>query len=255
MTGMEQISTILANEPIGPSVYKMVLMAPDLAAAAVPGTFIHFKLPDGSGHILRRPFGIAGADPEAGTIEIIYRLVGAGTRMMAQLRPGQTACCLGPLGHGFTMTDEPAVLIGGGTGLAPLLFLASRRRKEQTTVIIGGRTASELFWTEFFPAGTIVTTTDDGSAGHAGYAVDVLAETAAQAGAVRIYACGPAVMMEKAAQIAAASHIACEVSLEAFMGCGTGGCLGCVVDGRGGRRLKVCHDGPVFPAEEVFFHA
>lgn len=255
MAGIEETTMILTNRQIGPSVYQMVLQAPRIAAAAVPGTFIHVKLLNGSSHILRRPFGLAGADPARGTVTIIYRIAGEGTRLMAQLIPGQETSCLGPLGRGFTLTDEPAVLIGGGTGLAPLLFLASRRRPDRTTVIVGGKTAAELFWTDLFKAQTILTTTDDGSAGHKGFSVDVLAEALQTAQARRVYACGPTPMMKAAAAIAAEQQAACEVSLEAYMGCGTGGCLGCVVDGRDGQRLKVCHDGPVFPAEEVFFHA
>jgi dihydroorotate dehydrogenase electron transfer subunit len=255
MTGIEQIGTIQINEAIAPSVYKMVLSTPDIAQQAVPGTFVHFGLTGGSSHILRRPISLAGADAAAGTITIIYRVVGEGTALMAALRPGDTMSCLGPLGHGFTVDDKPAVLVGGGVGVAPLLFLASQRKKENTTVIIGGKTAAELFWTDLFDGCTVVTTTDDGSAGHKGYAPDVLAKTVKASGAIRVCTCGPTVMVKKVAEIAAVCGISCEVSLEAYMGCGTGGCLGCVIDGRGGKRYKVCHDGPVFPAEEVFFHA
>jgi len=255
MTGIKQIGTIIYNEPVAQSVYKMVVNAPDIAKAAVPGTFVHFGLMQDSSHILRRPISLAETDSEKGTITIIYRLAGEGTTCMSQLSAGQVIDCLGPLGRGFTPSDKPAILIGGGVGVAPLLFLASKLKKENVTVIIGGKTASELFWTDMFDVQNIVTTTDDGSAGKKGVAADVLAELIQSTGAAMVYTCGPTPMVKKVAEIAKACRISCEVSLEAYMGCGTGGCLGCVIDGRGGKRYKVCHDGPVFAAEEVFFRA
>jgi dihydroorotate dehydrogenase electron transfer subunit len=255
MAGIETLGTVVDNHLIGPDVYRMELAVPEIAAAAQPGTFVHLQLTGGSSHILRRPFGVAGADLKRGTITVIYRLVGEGTRLMAALPNGSILSCLGPLGRGFTLTDKPAVLIGGGTGMAPLLFLADRLAGCNTTVIVGGKTASEVFWTDWLSQGRILATTDDGTAGHKGFAVDILAEAIQAAGASMVYACGPQIMMEKAAAIAAECGCSCEVSLESYMGCGTGGCLGCVVDGRDGKRYKVCHDGPVFPAEEVFFHA
>ena len=255
MAGIERNVTIVTNESIAPSVYRMVMDAPDIAAQAVPGTFVHLGLLDGSSHILRRPISLAGADTDKGTITIVYRVVGAGTAVMASLKAGDDISCLGPLGNGFTLDDRPVILVGGGVGVAPLLFMASRRKRENTTVIIGGKTAAELFWTKLFDGCHIITTTDDGSAGHHGYAPDVLADAVQESGAALVCTCGPTVMVKRVAAIAAECGVACEVSLEAYMGCGTGGCLGCVIDGRGGKRYKVCHDGPVFPAEEVFFHA
>ena len=256
MTGIEQIGTIITNEPIAPSIYRMIISAPDIAVQAVPGTFVHFGLLGGSEHILRRPISLAGADAAAGTITIIYRVVGAGTDIMAGMGADDTISCLGPLGNGFTLDDKPAILIGGGVGVAPLLFMAQQRqKKDNLTVIIGGKTADELFWTKFFDGCHIVTTTDDGSAGHKGVAPSVLAEVIRETGATMIYACGPTPMLRATAKVTEACGVTCEVSLEAYMGCGTGGCLGCVIDGRDGKRYKVCHDGPVFLAEEVYFHA
>jgi dihydroorotate dehydrogenase electron transfer subunit len=255
MAGIEQIGTIVTNELIAPSVYRMVINAPDIARRAVPGTFVHFGLLGGSAHILRRPISLAGADAAQGTITIVYRIAGEGTALMAVMKPGETLSCLGPLGKGFTITDKPVILIGGGVGVAPLLFLTEQLHKDKVTAIIGGKTAAELFWTDMFAGCQIVTTTDDGSAGHKGFAPSVLAQVIAETGASLVCACGPTPMLRMTAEIAAQCGVDCEVSLEAYMGCGTGGCLGCVIDGRGGKRYKVCHDGPVFPAEEVFFHA
>ncbi len=255
MESCVEMGKIIRNELIGPAIYSMTVQCPQIAGAAVPGQFVHVRVAKTTAPLLRRPISLAGADPKTGEILLIYRVVGVGTQWMAELKAGDELDCLGPIGTAFTQTKGKTLLVGGGVGIAPMVYLAEQLLPEQTTVLIGGRNEAELFWKDLFHGPELVLTSDDGSIGHKGFTVDVMPQLIEEKKFERIYVCGPTIMMKKAAFIAQEYGIACEVSLEEYMGCGTGGCLGCSIDGRDGKRYKVCHDGPVFPGEEVFFHA
>lgn len=244
---------IVIHEAIIPTVWRMVFYAPQIAGAARPGQFVNVQKTGGQ-TFLRRPFGIVDADTAAGTVTIIYRVVGVGTREMAGMQCGDIISVEGPLGKGtFTTAPGRVLLAGGGVGLAPLIFLA--KQLKDPIVLVAGKTASETFWTTFFEsyAHTIYVTTDDGSRGHQGFAVQALPVILRENQIDRISVCGPTVMMRTIADTAASYGIACEVSMEKRMACGIGVCLGCTFEGkRSGKRYKVCSDGPVFPAREVF---
>ena len=172
----------------------------------------------------------------------------------AALMPGESVGVLGPLGHGFGMGYSHPLLVGGGMGLSPLLYVAAAYAGK-ADVLMGGKTADELFWTELFAplGGRTFITTDDGSLGTKGFTTTLLPDLleAKDASYDAVLVCGPEIMMRGVAKIAAAHGLPCEVSLEKRMGCGRGACLSCSIDTAHGRR-KVCKDGPVFPAEEVF---
>lgn len=255
MNEVVEMGKILSNEQIGPAIYSMTVYSPKIAKAATPGQFVHVRVADTTAPLLRRPISLAGADANTGEILLIYRVVGAGTKVMAERKVGEEIDCLGPIGTSFTIEEGKTLLIGGGVGIAPMVYLANALNPEQTTVLIGGRNEAELFWKDLFYGPTMVLTSDDGSIGHKGFTVDVMPTLLEKETFSRIYICGPTIMMKKAAKIAQEYGVPCEVSLEEYMGCGTGGCLGCSIDGRDGKRYKVCHDGPVFPGEEVFFDA
>lgn len=244
-------ATILSQEALIPAVWKMVFEAPSIASEAVPGQFVNVHT---KGMFLRRPFGIVDADPTKGTVTIIYRLVGKGTYEMAELPVGATLSVEGPLGEGvFTTTPGTVLLAGGGVGLAPLIFLA--KRLDHPLVLVAGKTADETFWTKFFEpyAKAIYVATDDGSRGIKGFAVQALPAIFADHQVDRISVCGPTPMMATIAKAAAEAHIPCEVSMEKRMACGIGVCLGCTFESKvDGKRYKVCADGPVFDAKEVF---
>ena len=221
------MATIVENEAIIPEVWKMVFHAPQIAREARPGQFVNVHR-DGGQTFLRRPFGIVDADTESGNVTIIYRLVGVGTAEMKTLRQGDALSVEGPLGEGvFTTTPGKVLLAGGGVGLAPLIFLA--KRLDHPVVLVAGKTAAETFWTKFFEpyAGRIYVTTDDGSQGIKGFAVDALPQIFANQPIDRVSVCGPTVMMKTIAQASAKAGIACEVSMEKRMACGIGVCLGC----------------------------
>uniref|UniRef100_UPI004024F7EE dihydroorotate dehydrogenase electron transfer subunit n=1 Tax=Megasphaera sp. TaxID=2023260 RepID=UPI004024F7EE len=223
------------------------------AREAQSGQFVNVHR-DGGQPFLRRPFGILAPHHETGHVTIIYRLVGKGTEEMKGLRRGDALSVEGPLGEGvFTTTPGQVLLAGGGVGLAPLIFLA--KRLDHPIVLVAGKTAAETFWIKFFEpyAGQIYVTTDDGSLGIKGFAVDALPQIFAEHAIDRVSVCGPTVMMKTIAQASAKAGVACEVSMEKRMACGIGVCLGCTFESQlDGKRYKVCADGPVFDAKEVF---
>ena len=244
---------IVAQVSLAEDVRRLTLAAPAVAAGLQPGQFVHLKITDNCEPLLRRPFSITATDPAAGTLEIIYRIVGRGTALMAGLKPGDSVNCLGPLGAGFVLQGERPLLVGGGMGLAPLMMLAGALCPRPVTVLMGGRDSRELFWTGLFSSVCKNThiTTDDGSLGRQGLTVDFLPELLEAHSFDMIYACGPHPMLEAVARIAAARAIPCQVSLEDYMACGLGACLSCTCAGTDGKRRKVCTDGPVFWAGEV----
>ena len=144
--------------------------------------------------------------------------------------------------------------IGGGVGIAPILFMARKAKPGQMTVVIGGRNKEEVFWKDLFPKTLkeLIVTTDDGSYGIKGFSVSVLPELFKNGNVDEACVCGPGIMMRITAQMAKEANVPCEVSMERRMGCGIGTCLGCVCDRADGKgHYKVCVDGPVFKAEEV----
>lgn len=254
MAAMMEEAVVVVNEYIAAGVYRLIIHAPRMAAAAQPGQFVHLKVNNLSAPLLRRPISIANADWSAGTIELIYRIVGGGTAYLSGVPEGESLDCLGPLGKGFKLECERPLLIGGGMGLAPLVYLAKTLCPRPITVLMGGRTKEELFWEDVFApvCDQLQLTTDDGTAGTKGFTVDVLPELIQAGNFDQIYTCGPRPMMEQVARLANQNSIACQVSLEEYMACGLGGCLACSCAGTDGRRRKVCTEGPVFEAGEVF---
>lgn len=158
------------------------------------------------------------------------------------------------MGRGFDLQAKQPLFVGGGTGLAPLLYLADafRARGIVPDVLMGGRTATELFWKDLYEekAGLLGLTTDDGSLGTQGTVLALLPDMLSAKAYDCVYVCGPAPMMKAVSAAALAAGLPCQVSLEKYMGCGLGACLSCSCQGVG-KRLKVCKDGPVFWAQEV----
>ena len=246
---------VIGNVDIGTLVKELVLYAPNIAKQAVPGQFLHVRVSSATYHpLLRRPLSISSVDAEAGTVSTIYRIVGQGTACLATLNKNDSVDTMGPLGNGFTLQGERPLLIGGGMGLAPLIFLAGALCPRSIEVLMGGRTKEEMFWAPIFKAmcQSLHITTDDGTLGSRGVTLDVLPELLQTGKFDMIYTCGPHVMMQGVAKIAKEYNIPCQVSLEEYMACGVGGCLSCTCATKDGQRKKVCIDGPVFWAEEVF---
>ena len=241
---------ILSHECPITGVDVLTIASPIIACSALPGQFVQVSVPEGAG-FLRRPLGIAEVSREDGWIRLIYRQVGRGTASLSSVGIGGKISVIGPLGHGFDTSLQHPLLVGGGMGLTPLLFFAAEHRG--TSVLMGGRTKEEVFWENLYRpyVRTCFVTTDDGSYGRAGFVTTLLPELLQSGGYDGVAVCGPPIMMERVAAISQQYNLPCEVSLERHMACGLGACLSCAIDTKSGRR-KVCKDGPVFSAAEVY---
>ena len=272
---------ILSNREIGPGLYWIDLLAPDITRHALPGHFVHLIASDVSTDssrqtwlrhtpLLRRPFSIAERDPENGVFGLIYKIVGGGTEILARRRVGERVNVLGPLGRPLepVRAGRPVTMIAGGVGVAPFLSLAQetirdlRANPEEMTVLFGAATAGLLSGEEKFRQLGIAVklATDDGSTGYHGLVTHLLKqELAASPGrCAYLYACGPTPMMRHCQEIARDEGIPGQVSLEGIMPCGVGVCMACVVpcvvpgDRSSPRRYeRVCDTGPVFDMQEV----
>lgn len=252
MSGYIEKGVIRLHEKVGTDIWRMQAELPLTAKEAKPGQFVHVSVND-SCKLLRRPISIAGKDPMKGLVEIIYRVVGEGTERLSYMKVGDKIDSLGPLGSSFSVNATHIVGVGGGVGIAPILFLSRKALPGQMTVVIGGRNESEVFWKDFFPKNMrkLIVTTDDGSCGIKGFSVSVLPDIFEKENINQVCVCGPGIMMKTTAEMAEKFGIYCEVSMERRMGCGTGTCLACVCDKTKGGHYKVCLDGPVFNAGEV----
>lgn len=265
--------------------FVLRLEAPACAARAEPGSFVHLTCDPSIP--MRRPLSIMRADAEAGWIDVLYKIVGPGLRALARRTPGETVSIIGPIGRPFTPhADRPhTVLIGGGVGIPPMIFLAERLQAQrhkpwQPLVLMGSeipfpfRARPSTLVVPGMPAGTIACmplleewNVPSRLASRAGFpgcfdgyvtelAGEWLSSLAPSALAeVELFACGPTPMLAAAAQIARRYGVPCQVSLEEFMACGVGGCAGCTVRVRtpeGDAMKRVCVDGPVFDALQVF---
>ncbi|MFZ0130171.1 MAG: dihydroorotate dehydrogenase electron transfer subunit [Candidatus Dormiibacterota bacterium] len=258
---------VLVVERLGGGLLELVVRLPHLAATAMPGMFAQLRCGRSTSPLLRRPFSVAWTQDD--TCGFIFEAVGAGTRLLAELEPGDPLDILGPLGHGFSVADGGSVVcVSGGLGCAPFPLLINelrRRGVEDILVLNGARTATRLYPAERFarPAVPLVAeATDDGTRGHRGYVTDLLRQ-ALESHPSAIYACGPNAMlgavMRTLLESGADLPPTLEASLEAPMGCGFGTCLGCALpvrgeDGSPAWRL-CCTDGPVMPMRDVDWDA
>jgi dihydroorotate dehydrogenase electron transfer subunit len=212
---------------------------------------------------LRRPMCFERILPDG--VQILYKVEGEGTALLARMVPGQHVSVQGPLGNGFPINDgfKRHIIVAGGIGVAPFPALAEalvNRLDVRPEVLLAARTSPMILCAqEFRDLGCSVTiATDDGSAGFKGYASDLLAQAKPDA-SCRIYACGPMVMMRAVSRVALAAGADCLVSLEAQMACGDGACLGCVIEStrevEGERMVRVCLEGPVFDTRDIDWDA
>jgi dihydroorotate dehydrogenase electron transfer subunit len=274
---------VLAHDAFPGEQYVLRMQAPQCAAAALPGSFVHLQcdpsLP------MRRPLSLLRADARGGWIECLYKAVGEGTRLLTRRQVGERISVMGPIGRPFAPAPERTrpLLIGGGVGMPPMIFLASALRtvpKHAPFVILGSEVPfpfdprpSQLM-VPGLPAGVIAAMPllDDwgipsrlaslqGYPGcHEGYVTDLARhwldglDDDARA-RVEVFACGPHPMLAAVAALARDYDLPCQVSLEEYMACGVGGCAGCVVEVQtddGPAMKRVCVDGPVFDARRVY---
>jgi dihydroorotate dehydrogenase electron transfer subunit len=267
----DMLCEVVEQQSCGSDLYRLRLRATDGDFGCEPGQFVMLDLPEPNFRF-RRPFSVL-ATPARDTLDLYYKVVGYGTRQMAGFALGQKLCCLGPLGNAFPMPASAgkALYIGGGIGIAPLLFLRQKAEvqalptsnsPQNSHCFYGVRRQAEIGLEKdlkhLFPHESLHIATDDGSQGFHGNVVQALASVPTLVSqAEYAYVCGPARMMEAVCQHLKATNPAIRiyVSLESHMPCGTGACTGCVVP-RPASALpaKVCFEGPVFDSETILWH-
>jgi len=270
MPPIDVAAEVTSNQLLSADYNVVSLAAPAIASATAPGQFVMVKAGAGYDPLLRRPFSVFEVlRDERGAktgISLLNKRIGKSTELLYDARPGQRIACLGPLGRPFTPVEPPtdAWMVAGGVGLAPFATLADSLRAGgvRSTLFYGARRAAELFYLEFFRQRGVelVVTTEDGTAGERGRIVEPLDRALASRltrAAVMIYACGPEGMLAATAKTAARYARPCQVSVERTMGCGLGGCYGCVVpvrDERGGvHQVRSCLAGPVLSGDQIIW--
>lgn len=234
------------------------LKLPGIAATAKPGQFVHLRVPGLEKSALRRPFSIYGANRNV--VKILFKIVGRGSLALSKVKPGDEITVMGPLGNAFPVCDKEAlpVCVAGGFGVAPLSFYA-RTLRRKGVLLIGGRSKADILCIDDFKklGWEVRVATQDGSSGTKGL-VTVLQDEILQSGKkAEFFGCGPTGMLKAVGERAAAKGLKAWLSLDEFMVCGVGACLGCVRKFRrddGSEYIgRVCKDGPIFEMREIIW--
>ncbi len=250
---VKEIAEVVYQAEIATDIYSLLLNV-TFARDAFPGQFVSLYSADGS-RLLPRPISICEADAETGTIRLVYRIAGKGTREFSGLKGGDKIEVLGPLGNGFPIDEyreKRVLLVGGGIGIPPLLSCADEL--EEPVFAVGYRSETYLL-EDIQRRGEVHMATEDGSLGTCGNVIDAIKADCVKADV--IMACGPMPMLRALKAYAGENGIPCYVSLEERMACGIGVCLGCVcgtehIDEHSHvKNARICKDGPVFDAKEV----
>ena len=246
---------VLHLRSVAPDVFVLSLHCPELSTTVAAGQFVNILVRDGIEPLLRRPFSVYRTEGES--LEILFRRIGKGTALLAEVEAGDELDLLGPLGHGFHLDDpgfDTAVLVGGGLGVAPLPIATSALRKagKDVVTLLGARSSDLLIDTHLT---NVHVSTDDGTRGLHGTVVDLAAEILEKNKILkpRFFACGPTLMLRALSAFTDARDLDCEVSLEGQMACGIGICQGCPVEMAGQERKYslMCKDGPVFNTRDI----
>jgi dihydroorotate dehydrogenase electron transfer subunit len=254
---------LVARESLGGAYVRLTFRHPEVAHEARAGQFVMIKAGAPGDALLRRPFSILSVNAREDTFSLFLKAVGPGSRALFAMEPGEMASCLGPLGRPFTTPAQgtEALLVAGGYGIAPFRLFSEEltRQGGRALIFYGGRTDADLPMRQAFAdlGVPVVLATDDGSAGTRGrVTVPLEAYLDERHGPQRLYACGPDAMLHAVAKIGAAREVPTEVSLDPWMGCGIGTCLGCVVyvqkpDEARPKYRCACTEGPVFDSLSV----
>lgn len=247
---------IVSNEKTGENAFVIRLKSDHFVNQAVPGQFFHVRVTNTLDPLLRRPISLHRLRPDSGCVDLLYKCKGAGTRLLAKKKAGETLDVIGPLGRGFPQAKGRTYLVAGGMGVAPFPALIDSLLTSCTdkpVVLLGSQTASALLCVdEMRSMGVEVQiATDDGSAGYHGNASDL---TRSLDPPDTIFCCGPNPMLRALVLYALDKDIDCWVSTEERMACGIGMCRACAIrltEGKHQRYRRVCFDGPVFSARQL----
>ena len=247
---MKQVTaSIIEKSEVMPGIYLIWLDSPGIASTAKPGQFVMVAC--GEETILRRPLSIHRVNGDR--IALLFTIVGRGTLWLSERTAGDIVDIFGPLGNGFSINpaSKNLLLVAGGIGIAPLVFLTDEVAKQgkEATLLLGAQTASRLYPENLLPPEIeLFTATDDGTVGRKGLITDFFPEFTDRAD--QIFACGPLPMYKTMSQIPELKNKPVQVSLEMRMACGLGVCYGCTVKTRSGLK-QVCKDGPVFELSDL----
>lgn len=247
-------SRIISNNNLVDNIYEMIVECPEIVAETRPGQFVNMYCRH-QGRLLPRPISVCEMDKKNGRLHLVYAILGDGTREFSTFKENETIELMGPFGNGFDLSYEgdDQLIIGGGVGTPPMVELA-KQLKGKKTIIVGFRTNPYLI-ERLEKYGDVYVATDDGSVGFKGHVVALMEEKGLRG---HIYACGPTPMLKGLQAYVKANGLVAHFSLEERMGCGFGGCVGCVTKIKAATEVgytykKVCKDGPIFSAEEVMF--
>lgn len=261
----QENAEVLWNRNVGLNTMNMGLLSPGACRDVVPGQFVMTRSGEGTAPLLRRPFSVHNIIVENGTIagiELLYKVVGPVTEQMAALKKGESLNLVAPLGQGFRFpgTLSDVMIVGGGIGIAPLLYLCSWLiekgvKPSGIQVLIGGRNKEEVLCVDRFTemGVSVKVSTDDGSSGTKGRVTELMEKIIQEKKPQLVYTCGPHPMLHKVADICEKAEIPCQVSVETLMACGVCACLGCAVEKRDddGSYMHVCKNGPVFDSKDL----
>ncbi len=264
---------LISSEKLTSDLFRLRFFCPEVAKGAKPGNFAHIRISQNTTPLLRRAFSIFDVDLKKKTFDILFKVVGLGTKILSEKKKGESLDVLGPLGNSFLISskEQNLVLVAGGMGIAPLMFLASylvkseKIKREKISFLYGEKTKNN-----FVCLGQLkklgvktVLTTEDGTKGFKGKVTDLFLKRRIKLGIGKncfIYSCGPQKMMKKMSELSKKYDLFCQLSLETHMPCGLGACFGCVVKyikndttplaGQATYK-RICVDGPIFDAREV----
>ncbi len=255
MEKLQDIYKIVSNEKLCTKFYRLCIDAKPIAKKALPGQFIHIRIQDGLEPFFRRPFSIYRAKKH---VEILYEVVGLGTKLLSEKQKGDALDVLGPVGTPFRMPPKgtkQVAMVAGGIGIAPFLFFSDALKKKYKLLLLyGGRTKGHAYNMKVFKDNgcKVFTTTDDGSVGIKGHVSRLFSKIDSDPKTTFIYTCGPKPMMASVQAFARKRKLKGEGSCEEVMACALGACLGCSIETKNGFKT-VCHDGPVFDLDEIIF--
>ena len=271
---------VLAHYQFEADQYIITLESKEIADSSRPGQFVHLSV---SGMLaMRRPISVMSVDADNGTFDLLYKIVGEGTKQLADRKIGDVLSVIGPIGNGFELTDRKIpLLIGGGVGMPPMIAIAQKIKDNayyNPYVILGSEVPfpfeasqsslsgfnSSKFYTmpllEEWRVPCGLASLQDYEGVYKGYVTDLAREyldslSSSDLKEVEVFTCGPNPMLEAVSKLANEYNLPCQASLEEYMACAVGGCAGCVVEvatENGPAMKRVCVDGPVFDAKTVF---
>lgn len=252
MSKVKNAAKILSVKMLDKDICEIWLEDKEIALEAVPGQFVNVYCNE-STRLLPRPISLCEIDKENGRLRIVFRIVGQGTDEFSKMSAGDCVEILGPIGNGFNIEGENAIIVGGGIGIPPMLELA-KQYPGKKTIVLGYR--DSLFLNEEFEKyGEVLISTEDGSTGTKGNVIDAIKEHGITGDI--IFACGPKPMLRGIKAFANENNMIAQISMEERMACGVGACLACVCQSTDKdehsnvNNKRVCKDGPVFYAQEV----